>query len=73
MKRLRDHFSGVKCMKKLFRAQGYVVENPPPAPSVQNFHHEPKVDKNDLLLEVHYMGEMSLIRGTLRIRNQILA
>lgn len=29
----------------LFRAQGYVVESPPPAPPVQNFHHEPKVDK----------------------------
>ena len=60
-------------MKKLFRAQGYVVENPPPVPPVQNFHHEPKVDNNDLLLEVHSMGEMSLIRGTLRIRSQRLA
>ena len=26
------------------------MENPPPAPPVQNFHHEPKVDNNYLLL-----------------------
>ena len=34
------------------------MENPPPAPPVQNFHHEPKVGNNDLLLEVHNMGNV---------------
>ena len=31
----------------LFRAQGYVVESPPPVSPEQNFHHEPKVDNNE--------------------------
>ena len=56
----RSLFWGQVYEKSLFRAQGYVVENPPPAPPVQNFHHEPKVDNNDLLLEVHNMGEMAV-------------
>ena len=55
MKRLRDHFSGVKCMKKLFRAQGYVVENPPPAPP----------DEANFSVESRYSDEDSEIKNIL--------